>query len=105
MRHCASNFLDAIFDSAPVVGAARIVLLAAAVVLLLVGFYVAASVVVRVRRRQWLRTAGSFEAEVEVAHNSAVEVDRLAELYLEAVRVNKRLLTKLAERDARLGGH
>jgi hypothetical protein len=105
MHRCASNFLDTIFDSTPVVGAARVVLIGAAAVLLLVGFYVAASVLVRIRRREWLRSAGPFEVQVEEARRNVEEVDRLAELYLKAMEMNDGLLAKLAERDAQLGGH
>jgi hypothetical protein len=102
MHRCASNFLDTIFDSAPVVGAARVVLIGAAAVLLLVGFYVAASVLVRIRRREWLRKAGPFEVALEEVSDEMVEATLLTELYTNEVRRNQNLTKKLAERDQRL---
>ena len=58
------TFVDSVFANPAVVAAARIVLLSIAIVLQFGSIYVATSVVVRMRRRQWLRRAGPFESHL-----------------------------------------
>jgi hypothetical protein len=58
------TYLDVIFGSRLVVFATRLVVFSAALVLLLGSTYVAASMVVRIKRGQWLRRAGPFESEL-----------------------------------------
>lgn len=59
------NFIDLIFSNVVVIAAARVLLLVAAVVLLIALVYIAASAVARLSRREWLRRAGPFEANLQ----------------------------------------
>lgn len=55
------HVVDVVFDSGPVVWAARLLLVSAAFVLAVGGAFVVASVVVRTRNGDWLKRAGPFE--------------------------------------------
>lgn len=68
-----AGFLDLIFGNRYVVWAARVVLLATALSLLVFSFYLVASIIARTIRRQWLRSAGPFHAEVVDAVQSDIE--------------------------------
>jgi hypothetical protein len=97
------NFIDTIFASPAVIAAARIVLLSAAVVLLFGALYIAVSVVVRMRRRQWLRRAGPFESHLaDEAQDELDAIDPIFELYAEALEENEELARRLSERDEAL---
>lgn len=53
--------VSVVFDSRPVIWAARLLLVSAAFVLAVGGAFVVASTIVRVRNGDWLRRAGPFE--------------------------------------------
>lgn len=62
------RLVDVIFDSPPVVWAARLLLMSMTVVLAVGGTYVVVSTVMRMRNGDWLRRAGPFEvSEADVA--------------------------------------
>lgn len=53
--------VNVVFDSRPVIWAARLLLVSAAFVLAVGGAFVVASTIVRMRNGDWLRRAGPFE--------------------------------------------
>lgn len=55
------HFVDVVFDSRPVVWAARLLLVSAAFVLAVGGAYIVGSTIVRMRNGEWLKRAGPFE--------------------------------------------
>lgn len=60
--------VNVVFDSRPVIWAARLLLVSAAFVLAVGGAFVVASTAVRMRNGDWLRRAGPFEvSEAKVA--------------------------------------
>jgi hypothetical protein len=97
------GYLDVVFENGLVVLAARLVVLGAAVVLLLGAVYVAASMVVRIRRGEWLRRAGPFEAELvgppEVVRH---ELSSLVDALERAWGANDELERSLKARDEQL---
>jgi exonuclease VII small subunit len=100
------NFIDNIFADPVVIAAARIVLLSVAIVLLFGSIYVAASSVVRIKRGQWLRRAGPFEANLAEAEEAEEELesveDMLLDLYSDAIEENEELSERLQERDEQM---
>jgi hypothetical protein len=97
------GYLDVVFENGLVIFAARLVVLGAALVLLLGAVYVTASMVVRVKRGEWLRRAGPFEAELhgpgELARH---ELRSLVEELDRASRANDELERSLRVRDEQL---
>lgn len=100
------GYVDVVFENRLVVFSARLVVVGAAFVLLLGGVYVAASTIVRVRRGQWLRRVGPFEAEVGV-ERSFTDVGSLLDELEQAWRANeeleRRLRVRAEERKMALG--
>jgi hypothetical protein len=102
-RRSDPGYLDVVFENGLVVLAARLVVLGAALVLLLGAVYVAASMVVRVRRGEWLRRAGPFEAELlgpreVLGHDLSSLLDALERAW----RANDQLQRRLKGRDEEL---
>ena len=97
------GYIDVIFQNRFVVFAARLVVLSAAFVLMLGAIYVASSMIVRIKRGQWLRRAGPFESELAEAQETLGEdVNSLLESLDQAWESNQELEQRLEERDRQL---
>lgn len=97
------HVLDIVFDSAPVVWAARLLLVSVAFVLAVGGAFVVVSTIVRMRNGDWLRRAGPFEvseaslAELEdqvhlwrsAAHDFRDDVEHFHELFGDTGKLNQ----------------
>ena len=101
-RKSEPGYVDVVFENALVVFAARLVVLGAALVLLVGAVYVAASTLVRLRRGQWLRRVGPFEAEVVDVERSFTDVDSLLDALERAWRANEELERRLRVRTEEL---
>jgi len=97
------GYLDVIFQSRFVVFAARMVVFSAALVLLLGSIYIASSMIVRIKRGQWLRRAGPFESELAEAQETLREdVNSLLGDLGDAWTADEELERRLEERDRQL---
>lgn len=96
------ELLYAIFANKAVLVAARIVLLSAAVVLLFGGLYIAVSVVIRMKKKQWLQRFGPFEANIAEAEENLEEIDPILDDYIEALDTNEQLERTVEERNQEL---
>jgi ABC-type uncharacterized transport system permease subunit len=76
------HVVDVVFESGPVVWAARLLLVSAAFVLAVGGAFVVASVVVRTRNGDWLKRAGPFE----VSETSVTELEDEVHFWRSAAR-------------------
>jgi hypothetical protein len=89
-----SNFIDTVFHNKGVILAARLLLVSAAVVLAVGGIFIVSSIVVRMRKGEWLRRAGPFEiGDVELS-----EVESGAEHWRAIANASEEEVAELTER-------
>lgn len=97
------SFIDSIFANRFVIFTARLLLLAGAIVAAFAATYVMSSIVVRMRRGQWLRRTGPFEVSEEAVASLSDEIDlwkglaQDAEEEIEALKERLRDTEEVAE--------
>ncbi len=96
------DVIDLVFDSRPVVWAARLLLVSAAFVLAVGGAYVVASTVVRMRNGDWLRRAGPFEVAETVAAELEDQVHFWRSAALDCYDELERIQAQADDDDARI---
>lgn len=92
------GYLDTIFANRFVIWASRVALMISALAIVGLGLFIVASIIVRIRRRQWLRKGGPFEVEEPANIEEGFEnVDELIDSLNEAIETNSLLGERLEE--------
>lgn len=96
-RDPGSGFLDTIFHNKGVVLAARLLLVSGAVVLAVAAIYIIWSIVIRIRKGEWLRKAGPFEISEIALKDLESQIETWREEALSGQKEIKELTKQLEE--------